>query len=504
MSYNKETGMWEGWIYAIKNSINDKLYIGQTRSSIEERWRNHKSNANVEHKQKFAIHLAMNKYGVENFYIESIEKIEKKSKDVLIKELNDKETYYINKFSTICPNGYNLTKGGDSGSIRDFKPALQYDFEGNFLNRYESITLAADMTNGNKKSISACCNHKLKSSGGYVWEYEGVEPRIILSYKDSLYKVDQYTTDGIFIKTYDNAEIAGKDVGIPANNIRSVCSGNAKTAKNYVWRRHGEPYNKFESKQKIRFIGENINQFDFEGKLIATYDEYTRLPNYVINQNVVYECCRGICKYAYGYIWTFGEDKPDIKEIPDSQRPLYAYDLEGKFIERFNNVYEASDVLNIDKTTILNCIQGRNESSGGFMWSITYVDKMNPYKKKQSKGVDKYDYDGNFIRNYRSIKDGTESSEIIKNRKSIENCCKGRIEFTRDGIWRYESDSFDKYSLHKFCIVNKNQDIIYSSLYQKDLAEYLGIDFRTVSSCIKNHIPYNDLYFEIIDVNKSA
>ena len=104
MSYNKETGMWEGWIYAIKNSINDKLYIGQTRSSIEERWRNHKSNANVEHKQKFAIHLAMNKYGVENFYIESIEKIEKESKDVLIKELNDKEIYYINKFSTICPN----------------------------------------------------------------------------------------------------------------------------------------------------------------------------------------------------------------------------------------------------------------------------------------------------------------------------------------------------------------------------------------------------------------
>lgn len=37
MAYNKETGMWEGYIYKIWNDINDKIYIGQTYSTIKER-----------------------------------------------------------------------------------------------------------------------------------------------------------------------------------------------------------------------------------------------------------------------------------------------------------------------------------------------------------------------------------------------------------------------------------------------------------------------------------
>ena len=34
MSYNKETGMYEGYIYKIVNDINDKVYIGHTQKTI--------------------------------------------------------------------------------------------------------------------------------------------------------------------------------------------------------------------------------------------------------------------------------------------------------------------------------------------------------------------------------------------------------------------------------------------------------------------------------------
>lgn len=30
-----------GFIYIIKNTINSKVYIGQTRTSVEQRWREH-------------------------------------------------------------------------------------------------------------------------------------------------------------------------------------------------------------------------------------------------------------------------------------------------------------------------------------------------------------------------------------------------------------------------------------------------------------------------------
>lgn len=501
MSYNKDTGMYEGFIYLITNKVNGKQYVGQTRSTIEERWRNHKCNVNVKHKQKFALHLAMNKYGIENFIIQEIEKIIKPTIEELLNELNEKEIDYIKQLTTLCPNGYNLTEGGESGNNRDFKAVVQYDYNGNYINQYESIVLAANMTDGNAKAISACCKHHLMTSGGYIWEYKGNEPRTLSCRKKCTYQVDQYTINGEFIATYDNANVASIAVNGSPNNIRSACSGNSKISKGYIWRKHGEPFEKYDTKIKHRLIGKSINQFDFNGNFLCAYDEYTPLPDYVINQSVVYDCCNGKCRYAYGYIWTFDDCPPNCNDIPDSQKIVYQYDFNGVFVKEYKNIYIASKELDIPYSSILNCIQGRNNSAGGYMWSIQYQEKIDKYKVKQSQCIDKYDYEGNFIARYDSIKSATESSTIIKNRKSIENCCKGRIEYTRDGIWRYENDPFDKYPFHKFCILNEQGEIIYSSVFQKDLAYYLNIDFRLVSSCLKKQESYNNFNFKIVDMN---
>lgn len=495
--------MYEGYIYCITNKVNGKKYVGQTKTDIPTRWRGHKSDVTNPKAQKFAIHLAMQKYGIDNFNIQQIEKLENFTPEELSSLLNDKEIFYIKSFQTLAPNGYNLTEGGEPGNIES-KKVCQYNTFGSFINEYPSITEAALLSNGNPKAISACCMHHLKTSGGFVWEYKGNKPRIIHNKKNSFYKVDQYLMNGTFIKTYENANIASKNTGIPVCQIRSVCNGENKTAHGYVWRKHKEVFNKYNVLPKVRNIGHSINQYDFEGNLIYTYDEYTKLPDYVLNQHIVYDCCRGDCKYVYGYIWTFDDDTPNLKDIPDSQRPLYQYDLSGNYIGKFSNVYEASEILAIDKYGILNCIQGRNDSANGFMWSIVYNDNLQPYKVKQARGVDKYDYEGNFIKKYDSIKSATEHSSIIKDRKSIENCCKGKIEYTRDGIWRYEGEAFKKYPLHKYCIINNRGEIIYSSFFQKDLAAYLNVDFRLISALIKSQKSYNGLYFKIIDINEKS
>lgn len=42
MSFNKETGMYEGYIYVITNDIYpNKLYIGQTSQELITRWYSH-------------------------------------------------------------------------------------------------------------------------------------------------------------------------------------------------------------------------------------------------------------------------------------------------------------------------------------------------------------------------------------------------------------------------------------------------------------------------------
>lgn len=90
----------KGIIYKITNKVNNKSYIGQTRYTIEFRWKQHQHK-----KDNTYFHNAIHKYGIENFSIEILEKCN-------IEDLNSKEIFYIAKYDTFN-NGYNLTIGGD-------------------------------------------------------------------------------------------------------------------------------------------------------------------------------------------------------------------------------------------------------------------------------------------------------------------------------------------------------------------------------------------------------
>ena len=89
------------FIYKISNSINNKVYIGQTIRPIEERFKRHINDAtNCILDTHFA--RAIRKYGKENFYIEEIDVASNQE------ELNLKEQYWIGYYDSI-QNGYNET-----------------------------------------------------------------------------------------------------------------------------------------------------------------------------------------------------------------------------------------------------------------------------------------------------------------------------------------------------------------------------------------------------------
>lgn len=90
----------KGIIYKITNKVTGKSYIGQTRYTLEFRWRQH-----LHKKDNTYFHNSIKKYGPDNFTKEILEECE-------YSELNSKEIYYIAKYNTFN-NGYNLTIGGD-------------------------------------------------------------------------------------------------------------------------------------------------------------------------------------------------------------------------------------------------------------------------------------------------------------------------------------------------------------------------------------------------------
>lgn len=101
-----------GIIYKITNTINNKIYIGQTIQSLQNRWKRHCSNKGTIDELNMVIKKAILKYGKENFKIEVLEICEYNQLDI-------KESFYINLYDSYN-KGYNSTKGGKSGRTRDF------------------------------------------------------------------------------------------------------------------------------------------------------------------------------------------------------------------------------------------------------------------------------------------------------------------------------------------------------------------------------------------------
>lgn len=96
-----------GFIYKITNTINNKIYIGQTTKTIQERFNNHIKKAK-QHTNRY-LYDAMNKYGYEKFIIEKIEEINND-------KLDEREIFWISFYHSNNPQfGYNMTIGGGGG-----------------------------------------------------------------------------------------------------------------------------------------------------------------------------------------------------------------------------------------------------------------------------------------------------------------------------------------------------------------------------------------------------
>lgn len=100
------------FIYLITNLINHKRYVGQTISTVTERWRQHKHLAS-RGKLNYPIYRAIRKYGIENFSIKQIAKV---SSNNGIGWLNILEELFIKHYKTLKPNGYNVYQGGENKS----------------------------------------------------------------------------------------------------------------------------------------------------------------------------------------------------------------------------------------------------------------------------------------------------------------------------------------------------------------------------------------------------
>lgn len=200
-------------IYRMYNRITKKNYIGQTTRSLKERTAEHiRCN-------KIVVDKAIKKYGIENFIVEEIDSA------LTIEELNEKEKYWIAKYNSLVPNGYNQCLGGDNTcgfhhraeskrKMSEAKSKAYIGKENPFYNKTHSEESKKKMSDKRKgmKHLSEEQIAKLRESHRTV-------------------SVKNIETN----ETFNSIKEAAEKHNIPDTHISRVCKGKRKTAGGYHW-----------------------------------------------------------------------------------------------------------------------------------------------------------------------------------------------------------------------------------------------------------------------------
>ena len=450
-----ENGTYTGYIYKITNLINEKVYIGQTTTTIDHRWGQHKTYRN----KRNHLYSALDKYGIDNFKIEEISHYTRNTKEKLIQILNKKEIYYIAKYNSTNPDfGYNISIGGNSniGTCMAFAVDA-YNLNGELIRLYESTTDAANDLKICITEVQKCCKGKaLVVAKKYVFRYKGepFDKYDLYHYKRSTF-VYQFDLDGNFIKRYDNYTQAA--LAVTGNRdshvaIKNSAIGENRTAYNYYW----------STDDNFDFDLENyrnrmpVDKYDFEGNFICTYsslsDASMELFNNLSGVCNISLCCKGESSQAYNYIWRFKGD-PFIlndKKIRLLRVPIDQYSVDGELLNTFDSFQDALRYLDkrLDQgCNIRMCCNGESPIRFGYVWRYhgDSFDKYPVYQKRggTDKPVDQYTIDGNFIKTHSSAK--TAAIAVgLKRGSSIGLVCRGERKSAKGFLWKYHNEMSDK------------------------------------------------------------
>jgi group I intron endonuclease len=247
-----------GYVYLITNTINNKKYIGQTKcDDIETRWNSHRKML----KDSIGRYLlsAYKKYGIEKFKFQIICICFDECCDTL-------EEYYIKKFNTLVPNGYNLKAGGKStrhheetkkligkrlkervtDEIRqEMRERSKNSTHFSYLKVYtqeekEQISKKqkeywANLTEEQREKISEERKNRVVTSEKVKIALE--KGRKLLNKKVGK-KVAKYDMNGILLNIYKSISEASNDINISHSTISCVCRGKPgyKTAGGFIWK----------------------------------------------------------------------------------------------------------------------------------------------------------------------------------------------------------------------------------------------------------------------------
>jgi group I intron endonuclease len=222
-----------GYIYMLRNKINDKIYIGQTYRPIQKRLEEHKVGKNI---GCVAIYRAIQKYGWDNF--------EKDWYECPYEDLNFDEELLVREMGTLSPDGYNLREGGGShGKMSvESKQKMSVSTRGEnnpmYGKRHSDETKQKNREKHLGKTLSEETKKKLSEANIGRIHTDESKQKMSEARRGKNYcsiKVYQYNLDGTFIDSFDSCRDAARQLKKGHSAIGRCANGTYKTAYGFKW-----------------------------------------------------------------------------------------------------------------------------------------------------------------------------------------------------------------------------------------------------------------------------
>jgi len=209
------------------------------------------------------------------------------------------------------------------------KSVLQFSLSGDYIKEWECIADATRAMGCCRTAISICVNNVQRTAGGYIW---------ILKEK-------------------------GTKLDVVCRNIKRIIK---------------------ERDEREHPMSKIILQYTSTGEFLKKWEGASVIYRTLgFGRSYINACARGKHPTAYGFIWMYGgdevEDKDVLKKVerivekekkkrPSRSKFVSQYSLTGNYIKDWDCVADAGRALGTSLGNIGACARGERNKAGGFIW----------------------------------------------------------------------------------------------------------------------------------------
>ena len=331
-------------VYLTTNKINNKIYIGVHRTENPDVFDGYLGNgAYVNKPSSYQTNStpflsAVMKYGPNKFIRKTL-KVFDNLQDAL-----DLERWLVDEEFISRPDTYNISIGGGVPPLTT-KPIYQYDLKGNFIKKWDSIVDITKFFKINKDRVRMVINDKRSLESSY-WSEINYNKLNLKEYRPSSRgSIRQYTTNGLFLKSFRNTTEAAKELDIPRTKITNAIYGKYATS-GYWFLKEGETIEQYldgsiKKEPKI-YIYNKLGEYIKEFENISSVKKELKY-----NKNDIKRAIKNNSLFKEFY-WSTVKYNNILKENSEitmqSSRKIYQYDLQNNLIKIWDSITSCQKV----------------------------------------------------------------------------------------------------------------------------------------------------------------